>query len=79
MRGSNKNNNEGFDGFDAIQLTDETLAKLTELELSDVFLFHFYDGSKDKNTPQCKTMPGDDLYPDETAWNTLDISSGATT
>lgn len=73
MRGSS----DGNESFDAVQLTDETLAKLTDLQLSDVSLFYFDDGSKvDDDAPRCKTHPGDDSYPDETVWKVLDILSG---
>lgn len=72
MRGSS----DGNEGFDAVQLTDETLAKLTDLQLSDVSLFYFDDESEaEDDAPRCKTHPGDDSYPDETAWKTLDVLS----
>lgn len=53
------------------------MAKLTDLQLSDVSLFYFDDGSDvDDDAPRCKIFPGDDSYPDETAWKVLDILSG---
>lgn len=68
---------DGNAGFDGVQLTDETLAKLTDAQLTDVSLFYFDDGSEvDGGAPRCKVHPGDDSYPDETAWKVLDLLSG---
>lgn len=66
-------------GFDSLQLTDDVLANLTDLELSDVELFYFDDSSesdKRSSSPQCKVLPGDALYPSKAVWKVLDILSG---
>lgn len=67
-------------GFDSLQLTDEVLANLTDLQLSNISLFYFDDASEsDKRSvgvAQCKTLPGDPLYPNQALWKLLDILSG---
>ncbi|KAJ4269855.1 hypothetical protein NW762_001524 [Fusarium torreyae] len=65
-----------LNNFESIQLTKDVLANLTDLQLSDVSLFYFDDDSNpEKQSSQCKVMPGDSLYPKDTVWNLLDILS----
>ncbi|KAK1989865.1 FAD binding domain-containing protein [Colletotrichum falcatum] len=61
------------------QLTDGVLANLTALELSHVSLFSFEDSSsaaKRSLFGQCKTYPGDLLYPTDLVWNIFDLLLG---
>lgn len=61
-------------------MTDETLANLTDLHLSNVSVFYFDDDSPEKRSagfqPKCKSLPGDLLYPGKLIWKVLDILSG---
>jgi len=61
-------------------LTDETLANLTRLHLSNVSVFYFDDDAPEKRAtgfqPKCKSLPGDLLYPGKPIWKVLDILSG---
>jgi hypothetical protein len=55
------------------------IANLTKLELSHIELFRFDDESTarvQKRAAQCKTYPGDALYPSETVWKVFDILTG---
>lgn len=65
----------------AWQLTEAVLANLTELKLSGVSLFKFGDYADlgdPKETPssKCKAFPGDTLYPNQQAWDTLGLLTG---
>ncbi|KAH8683925.1 hypothetical protein BGZ61DRAFT_394241 [Ilyonectria robusta] len=65
--------------FDNVQLTEDVLANLTDIKLSNVSLFYFDDDSaveKRAVGSKCKTMPGDLLYPSRIVWKVLDILSG---
>ncbi|KAK7425325.1 hypothetical protein QQZ08_008222 [Neonectria magnoliae] len=65
--------------FESIQLTEDVLANLTDIQLSNVSLFYFDDVSasgKRAAGSQCKTLPGDLLYPNRIIWKVLDILSG---
>lgn len=62
-------------------MTDDILANLTNLHLSNIPLFYFDDDSGAHKRgvgglPKCKAFPGDALYPNETAWKVLDMLSG---
>ena len=60
------------------QLTDAVLANLTELELSDISHFQFPDAAID-NQPDfsdCKTFPGDRLWPSSLVWKVFDLLTG---
>lgn len=63
-----------------LQLTDDVLANLTDLELSNISLFYFDNDSKSEKrshaAAQCKVVPGDDGYPSGIAWKVLDLLSG---
>ncbi|KAF4975769.1 hypothetical protein FZEAL_7485 [Fusarium zealandicum] len=64
-----------------IQLTDAVLLNLTELELSNVSLFYFDDATQSQkrgisSTPECKTFPGDTLWPGSMVWHVLDLITG---
>lgn len=71
---------------EAIQLTDEVLANLTSyLGLSDVSLFSFQNDSDEavaaaalrkRARGQCKTYPGDLLWPAQIIWDIFDILLG---
>jgi hypothetical protein len=69
-----------YRGFESLQLTEEGLANLTSLGLSHIDLFYFDDDSdveqRSASQPQCKTMPGDQLYPGKTAWKVFDLLTG---
>ncbi|PKS11695.1 hypothetical protein jhhlp_001683 [Lomentospora prolificans] len=68
----------------ALQLTDDILANLTNLELSNITLFAFADDedattkrSKCKRTfGKCKTFPGDFLWPSKLVWKVFDLLTG---
>lgn len=60
-------------------LTDAVLANLTALGLSNISLFSF--ASKDilserVASEECKTYPGDEVWPDENIWTVLDLLTG---
>ncbi|WYZ38303.1 hypothetical protein EsH8_III_000217 [Colletotrichum jinshuiense] len=65
---------------ETIQLTDAVLANLTQLELSNISLFAFADseGAQKRALPnnQCKTFPGDLLYPNEFVWKVFNLLTG---
>ncbi|KAM5346283.1 hypothetical protein ACJ41O_009288 [Fusarium nematophilum] len=70
-----------LEGFESIQLTEDVLANLTDLQLSNISLFYFdEDADPEKrsaeSSPKCKTMPGDISYPNRIVWKVLDILSG---
>lgn len=65
------------------QLTDGVLANLTELQLSNVSLFHFDDVDSGAGRPiearaqgRCKTFPGDFLWPHDIVWKLFDLLLG---
>ncbi|KAH8168573.1 FAD binding domain-containing protein [Sarocladium implicatum] len=65
--------------YEALQLTDEVLANLTDLELSHIELFGFDDEETaeiEKRANKCKTYPGDLLYPSKAAWKVFDLLTG---
>jgi hypothetical protein len=68
-------------GYESLQLTDDVLANLTDLQLSNISLFYFDDASDAEKRsvvsgPQCKVLPGDLFYPNKVLWKLLDILSG---
>lgn len=68
-------------GFERLQLTQDALTNLTDLKLSNISLFYFdNDAQSGKRSAgseaQCKSMPGDLLYPNQAVWKVLNILSG---
>lgn len=65
---------------EAFQLTDDALAKLFELQLSNATLFQFGDEnnaeSKRAAAGECKTYPDDALWPSEPAWTVFNLLTG---
>ncbi|KAK6072725.1 restculine oxidase [Seiridium cupressi] len=67
---------------DNLVLTDEVLANLSSLQLSNVSLFQFPENinttSDDKRElfTSCKTFPGDTLWPSALIWNVFDLLTG---
>ncbi|KAH7165981.1 hypothetical protein EDB81DRAFT_918197 [Dactylonectria macrodidyma] len=66
---------------ETIQLTDAVLANLTDLELSSIELFQFDDDSEATLARRsafgnCKTAPGDALFPSELVWKVLSLLTG---
>ena len=64
--------------YQALQLTDDVLANLTDLELSHIELFAFDEDelSHVASAPKCKTYPGDALYPSKGVWKVFDLLTG---
>ncbi|KAK7966393.1 uncharacterized protein PG986_000670, partial [Apiospora aurea] len=60
---------------EAFQLTDAVLANLTSLDLANVTLFRFDDGSPPE-TPKCKAFPGESAWPTEETWETFNVLTG---
>ncbi|KAK8110233.1 uncharacterized protein PG998_006690 [Apiospora kogelbergensis] len=60
---------------EAFQLTDAVLSNLTSLDLDNVTLFRFDDGSQ-PGTPKCKAFPGENAWPTAETWDTLDLLTG---
>ncbi|KAF9869884.1 hypothetical protein CkaCkLH20_12683 [Colletotrichum karsti] len=66
------------------QLTDQALANLTRLNLTDISYFHFDDSdaaqsqkaTQRRNTIRCKTFPGDFSWPHDIAWKVFDLLLG---
>ncbi|KAH7403722.1 FAD binding domain-containing protein [Cadophora sp. MPI-SDFR-AT-0126] len=66
---------------ETLQLTDDVIANLTDLELSNITLFSFEDSPANtlkKRTVfgKCKTYAGDFLYPSTLVWKIFDILLG---
>lgn len=66
---------------DSIQLTDEVLANLTNLDLSNIDAFYFENTTSNEKRWlselfQCKSQPGDRLFPTETIWKVFDLLTG---
>lgn len=66
---------------ESFQLTDEVLANLTSLELSNITLFDFSDESDETVAKRglldgCKTYPGDLLWPSKIVWKVFDLLLG---
>ncbi|KAH7009889.1 hypothetical protein EDB80DRAFT_415164 [Ilyonectria destructans] len=64
-----------------IQLTTDVLANLTDLELTNVTLLYFDDGEASRkraarSLPNCKTFPGDFLWPNQIIWQVLNLVTG---
>jgi hypothetical protein len=62
------------------QLTDDVIANLTSLQLSNITLFGF-DTPEAANAKRglfsgCKTYPGDLLYPSELVWKVFNLIAG---
>ena len=59
-------------------MTDDVLANLTSLQLSNISLFGFDtpETAKAKRAGQCKTYPGDFLWPIDLVWNVFNLLSG---
>lgn len=64
----------------SLQLTEDVIANLTDLKLTDIELFGFDDeqqeASKRENEAKCKTYPGDAKYPGKITWKVFDILTG---
>ncbi|KAG8169471.1 hypothetical protein KVR01_000216 [Diaporthe batatas] len=63
----------------AFVLTDAVLASLTEKGISNVSLFEFASGGKPQKRAargQCKTAPGDFLWPGRTIWELFNLLTG---
>ncbi|SPO02024.1 probable FAD/FMN-containing dehydrogenases [Cephalotrichum gorgonifer] len=60
------------------QLTDDALANLTALQLSEIELFGFGDESSAKRAASgdCKTYPGDALWPSKLVWKVFNLLTG---
>lgn len=62
------------------QLTDDVIANLTNLQLSNITLFSFDtpEASKAKRSlsGSCKTYPGDFLWPSSLVWTVFDLITG---
>ncbi|KAK8035536.1 hypothetical protein PG993_010531 [Apiospora rasikravindrae] len=65
----------GSNSPEAFQLTDAVLANLTSLDLANVTLFRFDDGSPPA-TPKCKAFPGENVWPTDETWNTFNALTG---
>lgn len=70
---------ENVDGN--LQLTDDILANLTALNLTDVSLFAFDDDEAAavegrSASPRCKVFPGDKNWPGIIPWTVLDLLTG---
>ncbi|KAI1116099.1 putative 6-hydroxy-D-nicotine oxidase [Nemania sp. NC0429] len=66
---------------DELVLTDDIIAQLTSQELTNVSLFAFPDNSTTGEVKrglfdQCKTFPGDLLWPIPAAWKVFDLLTG---
>jgi hypothetical protein len=73
--------------FEAVQLTDDVVSTLqANPDLAEyASLFEFEDSSNStlsartrraRRSLRCKTMPGDLMYPNQTAWNVFDLLLG---
>jgi hypothetical protein len=73
--------------METVQLTDKVVAAIQENpDLAEyASLFEFEDSSNStlsararraRRSLRCKTMPGEQLYPSKTAWNTFDLLLG---
>ncbi|KAB5532765.1 FAD binding domain-containing protein [Coniochaeta sp. 2T2.1] len=61
------------------QLTDDVLANLTSLQLSNISLFGFdapETGNAKRAFSKCKTYPGDFLWPIDLVWTVFDLLTG---
>jgi hypothetical protein len=62
------------------QLTDDVLANLTSLQLSNITLFSFdtpeTSKAKRSQSGSCKTYPGDLLWPSDLVWNVFNLVTG---
>ncbi|KAL1845367.1 hypothetical protein VTK73DRAFT_619 [Phialemonium thermophilum] len=64
---------------ETVQLTDSVLANLTDLQLSNISLFSFDNGSavaKRSLFSGCKTYPGDLLWPSQIVWDVFNLLLG---
>lgn len=63
---------------EAVQLTDDVLANLTALNLSNISLFDFSTSEVAKRSVAsgCKTFPGDLLWPAKIIWTVFDLLVG---
>ncbi|KAH7126087.1 hypothetical protein EDB81DRAFT_203391 [Dactylonectria macrodidyma] len=64
-----------------IQLTSDVLANLTDLELTNVSVLYFDEGEASRkraarSLPNCKTFPGDALWPNSIIWQVLNLVTG---
>ncbi|KAK8033662.1 FAD-binding domain-containing protein [Apiospora marii] len=62
---------------ETLQLTDDVIANLTSLNLSNITAFQF-DSRSDERGPlgKCKTYPGDLFWPSDSLWNVFDLLLG---
>lgn len=64
---------------ETLQLTDDVLANLTSLQLSNVSLFSFdtnMAAKRNRSSSGCKTYPGDLLWPTSLVWDVFDLVLG---
>lgn len=57
------------------------MANLTDLELTNVTVLYFDDGEASRkraarSLPNCKTFPGDLLWPNQIIWQVLNLVTG---
>lgn len=61
-------------------LTDAVISNLTQLSLTNISLFDFAtsnsDAARRSVSGQCKTHPGDELFPDATIWDVFNLLLG---
>lgn len=67
--------------WETLQLTDNVLANLTSLDLSNVSVFYFADGADNATSKLgladgCKTSPRDISWPSSDIWNLFNILLG---
>lgn len=63
---------------ESYQLTDAVIANLTALSLTNISLFDFASNASilRRADSDCKTFPGDFLWPNEPLWALLDLLTG---
>jgi FAD/FMN-containing dehydrogenase len=63
---------------ETLQLTDDILANLTDLQLSNISLFSFDNTTLSKRGLRdgCKTYPGDLLWPSDLTWKVFNLLTG---
>lgn len=64
---------------ETVQLTDEVVANLTNIALTNATLFAFDDGNSttlDKRSGSCKVFPGDTAWPSTLVWWVFDLLLG---
>lgn len=65
---------------ETIQLTESVIANLAASSLTNISLFDFAPPnppeSNHTTAGECRTFPGDDLWPEDAVWDTLDLLTG---